>query len=342
VKTDEAGRVLSSAAKSAPFAELAKQAASLRRNAQHLNSGAVTQDIRNEIFNLERLAKRLARRKWQSAEQAETLARLPDLKREIQNLEEIVERISAFEDDTLLCFYGKQQGEKQTLQAQLIELSEKFNDSLLQIYGLQFKKADVVTLAVFGENSEWLFELGRRYYEIILEHGASVELVGFVAPTTAESEEIKQRIKAGEKLVVYNLFDRITIKKSIEKPGDFLHEPNSRIAGIAMRIKGVLALPKYQPEWGLHIWTKEKQTRKNLVHTSEARLDEYVPPKELEKRGSISHQEERRKYNFSEETVEDFFLKEKFFMQRDDFKLALRHAIEKHLVNNAKALLEDS
>jgi ATP-dependent Clp protease ATP-binding subunit ClpC len=341
IKTDEAGRVMSYAAKSAPFAELAKQAAELRRNAQRLNSGAAVLDIRNEIFNLERLAKRLARRKWKSAEQAETLARLPDLKREIQNLEEIVERISAFEDDTLLCFYGKQQGEKKALQSQLIELSERFNDSLLRIYGLQFRKAEVVTLAVFGENSNWLFELARRYYEIIFERGASIELIQFVTPTNAESEEIKLLIKAGEKVVVYNLFDRITIKKNVEKAGDFLRDPDSRILGIAMRIKGTLALPRYQPEWGLHRMAKDKQTRENLVHTSEARLDEYVPPKELEKRGSINHQEDRREYNFSEGTVEDFFLEEKFFMQRDDFKLALGHAIEKHLIKNARALLEE-
>jgi ATP-dependent Clp protease ATP-binding subunit ClpC len=341
VKTDEAGRILSSAAKSAPFAELAKQAAQLRRNAQRLNSSAVVLDVRNEIFSLERLAKRLARKKWRSAEQSETLARLPNLMREIQTLEGVVERISVFEDDTLLSFYGKKQSEKKILQNRLVELSKEFHDSLLRIYGLQFKKADVVTLAVFGENSDWLFELACRYYEIALEAGASLEVMKFVTPTNAESEEIKLRIKAGEKVEVYNLFDRITIKKNVELVKDFLYEPNSQILGIAMRIKGALVFPRYQSEGGLHIRTKEKQEKKNLVHTSESRLDEYVPPKELEKRGSVKDQEDRRQYNFSEETVEDFFLEEKFFMQRDDFKLALSHAIEKHLVQNARALLDD-
>ena len=154
-------------------------------------------------------------------------------------------------------------------------------------------------------------------------------------------EDLSLRIKAGEKIEVYNLFDRITIKKTVEKAESFLTTPNSQILGIAMRIKGTLALPRYQPEWGLHEMTKGKLSRKNLVHTSEARLDEYEPPKELEKRGSISHQENRRAYNFSDETVDDFFLKEKLFMQRDDFRLALGHAIEKHLMQNARALLED-
>lgn len=340
-KMDEAGRILSSAAKSAPFAELAKQAAQLRRNAQRLNSGAVALDIRNEIFNLERLAKRLARRKWQNPAQAETLARLPQLKREIQNLEEVVARISVFEDNTLLSFYGKEQHEKQGLQKQFVELSERFSDSLLQIYGLQFKKPDVVTLAVYGENSEWLFDLARNYYDVVAETGASMEVMAFVAATVAESEEIKLRIKAGEKLVVYNLFDRITLKKNIERARDFLNTPGAQTLGIALRIKGTLALPRYQPEWGLHEMAKGKLSRKNLVHTSEAQLEEYEPPQELEKRASIRDQEDRRRYNFGDETVEDFFLKEKLFMQRDDFKMALGQSIEKLLIKNARALLED-
>jgi ATP-dependent Clp protease ATP-binding subunit ClpC len=341
VKLDEAGRIISYLAKSAPFAELVKQVAELRREAQRLNSGSAALDIRNEIFSLERLAKRLARSKWQSAAQSETLARLPVLKSEIESLEEVVGNISAFEDDTLLSFYGKEQRDKEALQTRLIELSRAFNETLLRLYGLQFKKADAVTLAVFGENTEWLFELAQQYYEMVLAVGATPEVMAFVAATSGESEEIRLRIKAGEKVPVYNLFDRITLKRSVEKASDFLHAPRPQILGIALRIKGPLALPRYEPEWGLHTITREQQTNRNLVHTSEALLENYVPPDELKKRGSVRHQEQRRDYNRNEGTVEDFFLKEKFFMQRDDFKAVLQQAIEKHLIKNARALLEE-
>jgi ATP-dependent Clp protease ATP-binding subunit ClpC len=341
VKLDEAGRIISYMAKSAPFAELVKQVAQLRRDAQRLNSSASALDIRNEIFSLERLAKRLARQKWQSPAQSETLARLPGLKRQIESLEEVVENISAFEDDTLLSFYGKEQRDKEDLQTRMVELSRDFDEALLRIYGLQFKKADALTLAVFGENNQWLFELALQYYEIILASGATLEVAAFVTATTAESEEIRLRIKAGEKVTVYNLFDRIALKHGIEKASDFLSAPNPQTLGIALHIKGRLALPRYEPEWGLHSMTIEQQTNRNLVHTSEAALGDYAPPDELKKRGSIRHQESRREYNRSEGTVEDLFLKEKFFMQRDDFKPALQQAIEKQLMNNARALLED-
>lgn len=340
-KLDEDGRVISHTAKSAPFAALVGQVAELRRNAYRLNNSAAAFDVRNEIFNQERLAKRLARRKWQTAEQSENLARLPELKRRLQDLEELVTRVSAFEDTTLLCFYGKERGEKEALQSRFIEHLRDFDEALLRMYGLQFRKADALTLALFGENNEWLFELARQYYEIIFATGAAIEVVEFVTPTAAEGEALKLRIKAGEKVAVHQLFDRQTVKRGVERGREFLLAPRPETLGIALRVKGALALPKYQPEWGLHTLIKERQTDRNLVHTSEARLEDYVPPAELGKRGSIRNQEKRREYNCIEATVEDLFLKEKLFMQRDDFRLALQQAIEKHLIRNARALLDE-
>jgi ATP-dependent Clp protease ATP-binding subunit ClpC len=341
VKTDEAGRVISYASKRAPFAELAKQAAQLRRNAQKLNSSAAALEIRNEIFNLERLAKRLVRVKWQSPEQATGLTRLPDLKRDVQKLEEMVEHISEFEDDILLCFYDKQQRDKEPLQARLVELSRAFSESLLQIYGWQFNKPDEVTLALFGENAVWLFELAESYYKLADQAFASLEMIEFATPTPAESEAIKIGIKAGEKIIVHNLFDRVTIKRKVEKSGEFFTAPRPQTLGIALRVKCAFAFPRYEPERGLHALMQDKQTSRNLLHTSEARLDDYKPPAGLEKRSSVKYQEERRIYNRNEGIVEDLALKEKFFMNRDDFDLALYQAIEKRLLKDAEAILDD-
>ncbi|MBI3653739.1 MAG: ATP-dependent Clp protease ATP-binding subunit [Acidobacteria bacterium] len=342
IKTDEAGRMISYAAKGAPFAELAKQVAALRRDAQNLNMNAAAVEIRNEIFTLERLAKRLARKKWQDAEPTTALARLPELKRQIQKLEEIVERVSTLEDAVLLCFYGKQEIEKEALQARLIELSRAWDAVLLQVYGSQFRQPDDVTLAVFGENTAWLFELARAYYELAAETNTGIEVCEFVTPTSEESEAIKARIKGGEKLMVYVLFDRVTVKRPVERVKEFLQTPRSTTLGIAVRLQGELVFPRYEPERGLHSLRKDTQTHKNLVHTSDVPLADFAPPNGLEKRGSINHQERRRDYNRNDGTVEDLALKEKFFMYRDEFKLALRQAIEKRLSNDAKALLEEA
>jgi hypothetical protein len=340
-KTDEAGKTLSFASKRAPFAELAKQAAALRRDAQTLHGGAAALEIRNEIFNLERLAKRLARRKWKDEEQTAGLARLPELKRGIHRLESLAERVSIFEDDTLLCFYGREHREQNALQGRLVELARECDEVLLCLYGLQFPKPDDVTLAVFGENTNWLFELARGYYEIAVEAQASVEVFDFASPSGPESEAIKARIKAGEKLMVYGLFDRITVKRNVEKPKEFFAAPRPQTVGIAMRIHCEFAFLRFEPERGMHALTEAKKIHKNLVHTSAAGIQEYAPPKELEKRGSISHQEERRDYNRDEGKVEDCALKEKLFMNRDDLKFTLRHSIEKRLIKDAKTLLEE-
>jgi ATP-dependent Clp protease ATP-binding subunit ClpC len=344
-KIDAAGRVMSRTSKSAPFASLVADAAALRRKAQNLNTSATAQEIQNEVFNLERLALRLAKsrvkNKWQDPEQAASLARLPELKRQLQTLAAFADRVAKFEDDVLLCFYGKALGDKTALQSEFTQLAHEWDSVLLNIYGLKFRKPDVVTLALYSENANWLFELARIYFEIADLAGANVELWQFVVPSDQESETIKALMKAGEKVEVYHLFDRVIVKRSVEKPTDFIATSHPQTVGMIFGITGELAFPKYEPERGIHTLTAEKHSHKCLVHTSESRPEDYEQPKGLEKRGSIAYQEKRRLYNRDESFCEDFELKEKFYLDRDNLSFVVRYSLERRMLKDAQAMLED-
>ncbi|MEW6125589.1 MAG: AAA family ATPase [Acidobacteriota bacterium] len=345
LKTDEAGRVISKSSKSAPFAELVKQAAKLRRDAQNLRGSIFVQEIQNEIFNLERLAMRLAKNKtknkWQDPAQATSLARLPDLKNKLQALEVFVTQTAQFEDAVLFCFYGKETGDKNGLQAQLAGMQKQWTARLLEIYGLQFKKPDAVTVALYSENANWLFELARAYFEIAKQIMANVEVVEFAVPSHQESEAIKLRVKAGEKVEVFNLLGRVTIKRQVKKPEEFLSAPNAQTVGIVLGIAGEMVFPRFEPEHDLHAMTVAKQTHNCLVHTSEARLEDYLPVKELDKRGSIKHQDARRLYNRDDSSVEDLSLEEKFYLDRDNLVAVVHQAIERRLLKSAQGLLDE-
>jgi ATP-dependent Clp protease ATP-binding subunit ClpA len=342
-RVDEAGRVLSQTSKSAPFAELVRQAADLRRKAQNLYASAAVQEIQNEVFNLERLALRLAKSrvksKWQDPEQAASLARLPELKSQLQALEAFAKQVAQFEDEVLFSFYGKAHGDKTALQSQFAELAREWNTALLKTYGLQFKKPEAVTLALYSENAAWLFELARSYVELARDSNTSVEAAVYVAQSPQELAALNAQ--GDEKIKTIDLFGRLVVKRVIENLQEFLQEPRSSVVGLVLSLKGELVFPKYEPERGIHFLTAEKQTHKCLVHTSELRLDDYEVPKGLEKRASIAHQDKRRAYNRDESSCEDFELKENFYMDRDSLLLVLRHSIEQRLMQDAQAMLDD-
>jgi ATP-dependent Clp protease ATP-binding subunit ClpA len=334
-RTDEAGKVISLTAKNAPFAELAKQAAELRREAQNLSRSAAALDIRNQIFNLERIAKRLARKKWADAEAMHSLGRLPELKRGIEKLDEAAERIAAYEDEILLCFYGRETGDKNVLQTRLTELTQDWQSVLLSIYRLRFRKPDIVTLAIYGENVEWLFELAKAYYEIVRDFNASIDVFEFAALSNEELAAIKYRDEDKEKICT--LLGRNAVKRWVDKPSEFFAAPRSQTVGIILHINSNLAFLRFEPERGLHTLTRAKHTHKNLVHTSEVGVKEYVPPAGIEKRGSINHQEKRRDYNNDENKIEDAANKARYYFDKDNLKSALRSAIEQRLLNDAKS-----
>ncbi len=342
-KTDEAGRIISQTSKSAPFAELVKQAAALRRQAQNLYASVAVQELQNEVFNLERLALRLAKNKakskWQDPEQAASLARLPELKNALQALETFAAQIAAFEDEVLFCFYGKALGDKAALQTGFTKLANEWNKRLLSIYGLQFKRPDVVTLALYSENASWLFELARTYHDTARDSGASVEAWAFVALSTQELAALKSQ--ADEKMKGDELLGRLITKQPQDKPQEFLREPRGQVVGLGLSIKGELVFPKYEPERGLHTLIAEKQSHKCLVHTSETRPEDYEIPKGLEKRGSIAHQDKRRNYNRDESFSEDFELKEKLYFDSDNLSSVVRQSLERRMLIDAQAMLED-
>ena len=335
-RADAAGRPLPLRA-GAGVAELAARAAQLRRAVQSLERSPAVAEIHNEIFQLMRLEKQLARRTWKSAENLERLARLPGLGRGAKRLRTLAARVASLEDEALLALYDKAPCDEARLAEVLAAAVNEWERTLLAIYALQFKDADRVTIAVYGENTKWLFALAQAYYEIASLAGNEAEVAEFAARTVEESAAMAQK---KPKQQPRELLGRAVTMQAVSKPREFFAAPASGVVGIALSVRGELAYPRFESECGLHDFTEQKQHHRCLVHASEATLAEYKRPAGIEKRGSIAHQEKRRTYYSETGVIEDEVLEETFYFQGGRINEPLRYSIEHRVMQAARELLE--
>jgi hypothetical protein len=333
---DEAGRPLSIRA-SAGVAELAARAAGLRREVQSLERSSAVAEIHNEIFQLIRLEKQLAKRTWKSAENLERMARLPGLRRGVKRLTALAARVASLEDEALLALYGKAPCDRAQLAEAIADTAKEWEKTLLAIYALQFKHADRVTIAIYGENTKWLFTLAQAYYEIATLADNKVEVAEFAAGAVEASAAVAQE-KAKQQ--PRELLGRAVAMQVVMKPREFFAAPESRVVGIALMVRGELAYPRFEQERGLHDFTEQKQHHRCLVHASEATLTDYKRPAGIEKRGSIAHQEKRRTYHVETGVIEDAVLEETFYFQGGRISEPLRYSIEHRVMQAARELLE--
>src|SRR5262249_20175558 len=108
--TDQNGSSVMSADQT--LVSFALQWSNLRRQSQALERSSTARNIHNEIFALERLEKRIEKRKWKNPDELEQLARLPVLKDLSQNIKSIGESITQNEEKALLALYGKVAADK--------------------------------------------------------------------------------------------------------------------------------------------------------------------------------------------------------------------------------------
>jgi ATP-dependent Clp protease ATP-binding subunit ClpA len=331
-RVNEVGRAISAGAHDASLYELATRCRTLRSDTQRLDRSPAAMELRNEVFRLERLEKRLSTRRWKSAEDTSGLERLPALKRIMEQVKSASETIYDLEDRLRLALYGKAEFDNPALRNELECASTEWRDLLLSVCSIRSRRPDLVTLGVFSENAGFLFELAGVYYRLALESGAEVSIFRF------QSDQGDESRKADEGKLL--LLGRTVIKQKVDKPEPFFASPAGTVVGIAIGIAARFARLRYGFEQGLHTFVDKQKRDKCLVDTSEQQLDKYEPPVGLERRGSIAHQERRRLYNYDEFVVEDGSLKTKLHFQGRAIQAVVAWACEERMMLEAKSILD--
>jgi ATP-dependent Clp protease ATP-binding subunit ClpA len=317
-----------------PIAELARQAASLRREAQALERSAATRNLQNEIYRLERIEKQLKRSKWKNPEELARVAELPKLRQADEAIKGFTDRITQLEHETAMTLYGKAAAEPGDIRLRLRVASTEWRGVLLQVYAAKLKKPDTITLAIFGEDRQQLFDLARAYYLLAVKQarpGVKTGVWQFTAKSAAQTRK-KKGAKEEESPVE---------RTRIEKPDQYLAAPHENAIGIGFAINFPMAFVKLESESGLHSFTREKKTARLLVETSEASIESYKPPKEITRHDAIGHQPKRRHYNLDQSLVDDSLLDRKPPLSGPVTVALLEELVEECLMVKLKKLIED-
>ena len=169
---------------------------------------------------------------------------------------------------------------------------------------MKVKQPDQITLAVYGEDFELIFELARIYYLMAMKqivpggNGGKVEVQQFTTKSAAHSKKKKDTSTS----------ESPTQRTKIDQPDRFFAAPRDKVFGIALGIRFPLAFPKLESERGLHTFTMNKKQSRCLVETSEAAIEEYRPPALVPGHDAINHQEKRRNYNADQAIIDDLLL----------------------------------
>jgi ATP-dependent Clp protease ATP-binding subunit ClpA len=351
-RTDTAGRTMQVATADAGLLQAARACVELRRRIQAIEACVAMRELANEVFQLERAhqrrekarlkyAARLAKATEDVRERLARAAPRPDPAEEAHlarlreltgRLDELSTQASTLEETALHALYAGP-GQPTPRAAQVLDaaapIQRQSDDFLLALYCRRFPHSDAVTLALFGEDRGVLLELACAYQavaQLLPEH--TFQFVTYRLPKGEPAPPPRDPTSAGDAAVpavrwrddhlITSVTDRaaeqgLLIRDWPAAGASLPASPPVHLIGIALRIRGPAAAPRFGSESGLHtfVMPKQSQSRKCLVEVSDLSLQEYLPPQSITRRGAIGAQDERRSYHRNQQVIVDALLKKR-------------------------------
>ncbi len=291
-------------------------------------------------------------------ERMAALARLRQTADRFRNLEAAS---AALEDRTLLKLHGVAPATAAKDES-VATLRKEWEEILLTLHSRDFPQPDRITLALFGEEPGWLVELAAAYISVARDMGMTVEVVAYLladktkaakeqsaesSPEPAEEGEPPRQFWRQDTLIVAasgRTPEREVLQRHwVRQPGALFAVPPARLPGLALRLRGPSAAPRFAPEQGLHILRSPRlsQPAVCLVEASDARLVDYLPPPGISRRGAIGTQSRRRTYDRNKELLDDPLLEAPLPWPGRSLEGALTEAIGSTLRRAMMSLLEE-
>ena len=360
--TEQSDAAARSSDKEAAIAFRAQRLGELRRRLVRLDRSSAVLELRNQIWRLMEIERRIAktarrakltkkivkaRYVLQQPWEAAVLARLPEYTDRAGRLTALLDETAKAEDQTLLVLYQREAATTEADGGKTInELEAELNVLLRQLLDLRYAKPDRVTLALYSENNQALFELARAYYLAARASGMNVSVWHYTANIPLEVIEEEERAVAArarkkkktdaeeeeeeptedEQSKILDMFDRKVTRLEVTKPSEFLSDAPGSTTAVILGISGKSAFSIYDAEHGLHAFIHGKATNRLLVHTTDIEPKEYRAPSTLARRGSITpvnYGECRRTYHRTDNFIEDHQIP-----QRRDWRNDITEALQ--------------
>jgi hypothetical protein len=216
---------------------------------------------------------------------------------------------------------------------------------LRQLLVLRYAHPNRVTMAIYSENKEALFELAQAYYSAALGTQMQVTVSYYTtnpAVVQAVLESQPERPKKADEDDP-KMFGRRFVRQETNKPAEFLSNQPEATTGIVLSVEGKSAYAKCLGEHGPHAFVDGKTNNHVFVHVSDAVAKDYRVPSFLEKRGAIQPANAgvaRRTYWRGGSYVEDHRLETRRDW-RNDLPAVLSFFMERNLQHAAERLLEE-
>ncbi len=350
--TEHTEQAVRSSDKEAAIAFRAQLLGNLRRRLVRLDRSSVVLELRNTIWRLVELERRIARAarrkkltkklvkdryELQHPWEAAALAHLPEYRHKAAQLTGLLEETAKAEDETLLQLYQRDTPTVETEGGISInQLEAELNALLRQLLDLRHSQPDRITLALYSENNRALFELSSAYYLAAKASGMKVTVWHYTADIPEELIEEEKAAQRSRKQnaeeeedknpKIIKMFDRKVTRLEVMKPSEFFSAKPNTTTAVILDISGKSAFPIYEAEHGLHAFVAGKNVDRLLVHTSDSVPKEYLAPATLARRGSIvpvNYGENRRIYHRT-----DLFIEDHLISQQRDWSNDLVEAVQ--------------
>jgi ATP-dependent Clp protease ATP-binding subunit ClpA len=322
----EAGRAVSAVRLTGTEADGASECSRLRRLHQLLERSSAVRDLDNEVYQLEQAerqitVKQLKGKPLTNAEQMK-LARLGRLREIAAEVRRQRQEANDLEEAAVVAFHTQAPADPDLAARQAKRVAE-WDVLLFQLYKGGRPGPDRLTLGVFSEDKDRLFVQGKAYALIARARNSAVSAVQYLAATAAdrppgpppprppeqpgEATRVWQKdylleIRKGEPLKV------ILKREPLDVPfaRDDLYPAT---VGLGLHLVGPEVVLRFATEAGLHEFAvpsnKDGSSPDVLVETEAGKLEEYVPPERVERRGGIESQPPRRTYWAEKRTAVD-------------------------------------
>jgi ATP-dependent Clp protease ATP-binding subunit ClpA len=305
----------------------------LRRRIVKLGRSSAVIELQNTIWRLSEMERRIrkaARRAKLDAKivrgrlavvnpkESAVLALLPEYRRKLAVLTELESKSANAEDDALLMFYSGEASASTFDQTDVAEDIETGLQNLLrQLLDLRYTHPNRVTMAIYSENQDALFELARGYYRTAVFAQMQATVSYYTADpkeVQAVEDELREKSKDDdeeEEPKIFDMFGRKVVRKEMDKPVGLLSGKPDASTGIILSVAGKSAYATWVGERGLHTFVEGKTNNHVFVHTTDANAKDYRPPSSLERRGAINPANVgavRRTYQRAETYIEDHLL----------------------------------
>jgi ATP-dependent Clp protease ATP-binding subunit ClpA len=332
----------------------------LRRRIAMLGRSSAVMGLRNTIWRLSETERRIfkaarrARLKAKTAKgnlhpgESALLALLPEYRQKLAILTELELKSATAEDEALLRFYrGETSTPKAEQNQEVQEIEAGLHSFLRQLLDLRHSHPSRITMAIFSESKEALFELAQSYFLAAVDAQMHVTVSYYTANLPPEAGSDSRRAKPrkvdGAERKPIELLGRTVICQEMDQRSDRFSRNPDASAGFIFSLEGKSAFAMWEGEHGLHTFVEGKTSNYVFVHTSEVEAKDYLPPSFLERRQAINPANagaNRRTYKRVENYVEDHLL-ETGCDWRGNLPAVVTFFLERQLQRAAERLIEE-